>query len=191
MKKALFSFAILAAGLLVASCGNKNEKAAATEGAEAEVVVPEGYKTHEFAHFTISVPEEFTTSYDASSDNVRFESEAMLKHDDGDEYSSGAYIDCSFGTGGATPLQIKEVATNLKLGQEATGEICDEPTIDGNIILMRHYYNNEDGGYKVITWRWWIIGEDGKFIAGDIYYPDSEAKYYDGVARKIVKTIKF
>lgn len=186
MMKALFSFAIVVAGLLVASCGGKGSSGNAAE----EVVVPEGFKTYEFDNFSISVPEEFTTGDEPGSHNVRFSSEAMVKHDDGEEYSSGAYIDCSFMTEGATTAQIEETATNLKLGQEAAGEICNEPIIDGNIILMRHYHDNEDGSYKVITWRWWIVSEDGKNIAGDIYYPDTEAKYYDDVAKKIVKTIK-
>ena len=186
MKKAFISFAIVAAGLLMASCGSKGS---GSSSAATEVVVPDGYKTYEFNGFTISVPEEFTTSDEASSDNVRFSSEAMLKHDDGDEYSSSAYINCSIMTGGATPSQIKETAQNLKLGQEATGETCDEPTIDGNTILMRHYYTNDDGS-KVITWRWWIVSEDDKNISGSIYYDGTESKYYDDVAKKIVKTIK-
>jgi hypothetical protein len=186
MMKALFSFAIVVAGLFVASCGGKGSSGHAAE----EVVVPEGFTTYEFANFSISVPEEFTTSDAPDNLNVRFSSEAMLKHDDGEEYSSGAYIDCSFMNSGATTAQIKETATNMKLSQEAAGEICNEPVIDGNFILMRHYHDNEDGGAKVITWRWWIVNEDGKNIAGDIYYPDTEAKYYDDVAKKIVKTIK-
>ncbi len=189
MKKAFISFAIVAAGLLMASCGSKGS---GSSSAATEVVVPDGYKTYEFTNFTISVPEEFTPgeeqNYDGST-TVRFSSEKLLLHDDGDEYSSSAYIDCGSMTGGATPSQIKETAQNLKLGQEATGETCDEPTIDGNAILMRHYYTNDDGS-KVITWRWWIVSDDGKNIAGSIYYDGSESKYYDDVAKKIVKTIK-
>lgn len=188
MKKALFSFAIVAAALLVASCGNKGGNTQATDEKEAEAVVPDGYKTHEFSHFFVSVPDEF--SHDGENDygestSVRFYSEAMVKHDDGEEYSSSATIDCGFMTGGSTPSQIKETATNLKLGREATGDTCDEPIIDGNTILMRTYY---DG---VITWRWWIVSDSGNNIAGNICYPETEAKYYDGMAQKIVKTIKF
>lgn len=192
MKKAFFSFAIVAAGLFVASCGNKNANAKTVEGSEeqAEAAVPEGFKTHEFANFTISLPEEFTTSSDASSDNVTFSSEAMLKLDNGEETSSSANINCGFMTGGATPAQVKETAATMKASQEASGETCDEPIIDGNIILMRHWYDPGEG-YKVITWRWWIVSEDGKNIAGNIYYPDTQGKYYDDMAKKIVKTIKF
>lgn len=192
MKKLFLSLAIVAAGLLVASCGSKGSSSNGSGSAETEVVVPDGYKTYEFTNFSISVPEEFTPGEEQNyggSTTVRFTSEKMLKHDDGDEYSSSAYIDCGFMPGGATPSQIKETAQNLKLGQEATGETCDEPTIDGNIILMRHYYTNDDGS-KVITWRWWIVSEDGKNITGDIYYDGTESKYYDDVAKKIVKTIK-
>ena len=52
--KALFSFAIVVAGLFVASCGGKGSSGHAAE----EVVVPEGFTTYEFANFSISVPEE-------------------------------------------------------------------------------------------------------------------------------------
>ncbi len=192
MKKALFSFAIVAAGLLVASCGSKSGNGQQQAGEQqAEVVVPDGYKTHELAHFTISVPEEFTPgeeqNYDGST-TVRFTSEKMLTLDDG-EYSSSATIDAHYMTGGATPSQIKEAATNLKLSQEAAGETCDEPTIDGNTILMRHFH--EADGYKVITWRWIVVSDKGDNYGGNISYPDTQAKYYDGVAQKIVKTIKF
>ena len=191
MKKVLFSFAIVAAGLLVASCGSKSGNGQQAAEQQAEVVVPDGYKTHDLAHFTISVPEEFTPGEEQNYDGnttVRFTSEKMLTLDDG-EYSSSATIDAHFMTGGATPSQIKEAATNLKLGQEATGETCDEPIIDSNTILMRHYYDAD--GYKVITWRWIVVSDKGDNIGGNICYPDTQAKYYDGVAQKIVKTIKF
>lgn len=192
MKKVLFS--VVAAGLLVTSCGNKAAASSAEASTEqqteqAEASVPEGYKTHEFAHFSVSLPEEFTTSYDASSDNVTFSSEAMLKLDNGEEVSSSANVNCGFLADGAKPNQIKETAASMKASQEATGETCDEPIIDGNIILMRHWYDPGEG-YKVITWRWWIVSEDGKNVAGNIYFPDSQAKFYDDVAKKIVKSIK-
>ncbi len=194
MKKALFSFAIVAAGLLVVSCGSKGGNSQQQAGEQAEVVVPDGYKTYEFAHFTMSVPEEFTPGEEqdyGGPTNVRYTSEKMLMHDDGDEYTSSATIDCGYaGAEGATTSQIKEVATNLKLSQEAAGETCDEPVIDGNIVLMRHY-NDSGDGYKMITWRWWILTDSGKGISGNINYPETEAKYYDGLAQKIVKTIRF
>ena len=187
MKKAFLCFAIVAAGLLVASCGSKGSGSATTE-----VVVSDGYKTYEFANFTISVPEEFTPgeeqNYDGST-TVRFDSERRLKLDDGDEYSSSATINCGSMAGGATPSQIKETAQTMKLSQEATGETCDEPVIDGNIILMRHYHDTSEGN-KFITWRWWIVSDSGMNISGSIDYPDTQSKYYDDVAKKIVKTIR-
>lgn len=192
MKKVIFSFAIVAAGLLVASCGNKSVtngadgKDSATVAADA---APTGYKSFEFTKFSVCVPEEFKTSYDANSDNARFDSDKMLKHDDGQEYSSSATIDVGFLESGGTPSQIKETAQTMKLSQEATGETCDEPIIDGNTILMRHYHTN-DSGEKLITWRWWIVSDSGKNINGNIAYPEKESKFYDGVAQNIVKNIK-
>ncbi len=186
------TIAIVAAGLLVASCGNKNGGNAEEKGAgeeKGEATVPDGFKTHEFAHFSISLPEEFKTSYEAESDNVTFDSDSIYTLEDGTEESSLAYVNCGVMTGGATPSQIKETATNLKLGQEATGETCDEPTIEGNVIMMRHWHQEDD--CKVITWRWWIVREDGTNIAGSIYYPDTQAKFYDPVVVPMVKSIKF
>ena len=196
MKK-IYQFAIVAvAAITLAACGGKGGAQAAegaAEAAEQETAVPEGYKTHEFAHFTISLPEEFTTSGEQDygvSTSVRFDSEATLMLDGDEETLSSATIDCGFMSDGAKPSQIKETAQNLKLGQEAAGETCDEPVIDGNIILMRHYHDNGDG-QKGITWQWWIVSESGNNISGNIFYPESQAKYYDGMAQKIVKTIKF
>ena len=148
MKKVLFS--VVAAGLLVTSCGNKaaatsTEASSEQQSEQVEAAVPDGYKTHEFANFTISLPEEFTTSYDASSDNVTFSSEATLKLDNGEEVSSSANVNCGFMTDGAKPAQIKETAATMKASQEASGETCDEPIIDGNIILMRHWYDPGEG----------------------------------------------
>ena len=191
MKKAFLGIAVEAAGLLVASCGNKAEAPAAeaSEGQQTETAAPDGFKTHEFANFSISVPEEFTTSSDASSDIVSFSSEATLKLDNGEETSSSANIDVSLMTDGAKPDQVKETAATMKASQEASGETCDEPVIDGNVILMRHFHDSGDG-YKVITWRWWIVSEDGRNVAGNIYYPDTQAKFYDPIVTPMVKSIK-
>ena len=194
MKKVFFSFAVVAvAAIALAACGNKSANAQAAEGAadgqQAEAAVPDGFKTHEFAHFAISLPQEFKTSYEAESDNVTFDSDSIYTLEDGTEVSSSANVNCGFMTGGATPSQVKETAQNLKLGQEATGETCDEPKIDGNIILMRHWYQNDDE--KVITWRWWIVSESGNNIAGNIYFPESQAKLYEPYVEAIVKSIKF
>lgn len=196
MKKTFLTIVVVAAGLLVTSCGNKAAAPAAEASGEqaelAEAAVPEGFKTHDFANYSISLPEEFTTSGEqdyGGSTTVRFSSEALLKLDDGEEVSSSATIDCGFMADGAQPAQVKDTAATMKASQEAAGETCDEPVIDGNIILMRHY-NDLGDGHKGITWRWWIVSDDGKNISGNIFYPDTQAKYYDGLAQKIVKTIK-
>lgn len=92
-------------------------------------------------------------------------------------------------TDGAKPDQVKETAATMKASQEASGETCDEPVIEGNVILMRHFHDSGDG-YKVITWRWWIVSEDGRNVAGNIYYPDTQAKFYDPIVTPMVKSIK-
>ena len=196
MKKAVLSIAVIAAAIAMSSCGNKSNAPAANgnEASEklAEAAVPNGFKTYEFANFSISVPEDFIPGEEqdyGGSTTVRFATEKMVKHDDGEEYSSSATIDCGYVADGSTPSQIKEVASTMKLSQEAAGETCDEPIIDGNTILMRHYIDSGKG-YKVITWRWWILSDSGKSVAGNISYSDTEGKYYDGIAQQIVKTIK-
>lgn len=186
MKKNLIII-LAAVGLTLTACGSKGSGNAAEQ--QTETAVPEGFKTHEFAHFSISVPEEFTTSSDASSDIVSFSSEAMLKLDNGEETSSSANIDVSLMTDGAKPDQVKETAATMKASQEAAGETCDEPVIEGNTILMRHFHDSGDG-YKVITWRWWIVSEDGRNVAGNIYYPETQAKFYDPIVTPMVKSIK-
>ena len=128
MKKALFSFAVVAfAAITMSSCGSKGSASPAGEE-QAEAVVPEGFKTYEFAHYSISVPEEFTTSGESDyggTTTVRFSSESMLKLDDGAEVSSSATIDCGSMSDGATPAQAKETAATMKTSQEAAGETCD------------------------------------------------------------------
>lgn len=192
MKKALFRFVVVAfAAIAISSCGGKGSASPAGEE-QAEAVVPEGYKTHEFAHYSISVPEEFATSGESDyggTTTVRFSSESMLKLDDGTEVSSSATIDCGSTSDGAKPAQVSETASTMKASQEAAGETCDEPVIDGNIILMRHCHDIGDG-QKGITWRWWIVSESGVNVSGNIFYPETQSKYYDGVAEKIVKTIR-
>ena len=185
MKKVFFSLAIMAMGLLMASCGNKAE---ANNNGDQDGVPAEGYKTYEFTNFSVSVPEEFKTSYEASSDMARFDSDAKHTLDDGEEVSSSATIDVGFLADGATPDKVKETATTMKFSQEATGETCEEPVIDGNIILMRQYGVADD--VKYITERWWIVSESGKNISGNIFYPEKEAKFYEGVGAKIAKSIK-
>ena len=192
MKKTFLTLAVVvASAIALAACGGK-DNATKTGDEQQEAVALDGYKTHEFAHFTISLPEEFTTTGEqdyGGTTTVRFSSEKMLKLNDDEEISSSATIDCSAMSDGAKPAQVKETAATMKASQEAAGETCDEPVIDGNIILMRHYHDIGDGE-NGISWRWWIVSESGKNISGNLFYPESQAKFYDGMAQKIVKTIK-
>ena len=178
------SIAMMAvAALGVVACGEKTGAQEAGQQTEAaEAAVPDGFKTHEFAHFTISLPEEFTTT-------VRFDSEAPLKLENGEETTSSATIDCGFMSDGAKPANIKETAATMKASQEAAGETCDEPKIDGNVILMRHYHELDEGE-KGVTWRWWIVSESGGNVSGNIFFPESQAKVYEPLVEQIVKSIK-
>lgn len=190
MKRFFLNTLIVVTVLFFASCGNKsNAQPAEDNTTQAPEAASGDFVTHEFTNFSISVPKEFTTSNDASSDIVRFSSEAIHTLDDGTEFSSYAYIDVSFMTGGGTLDNISETASTMKMSEEAKGETCDEPRIDGNVITMRTWHANDDGS-KVITWRWWIVSAEGKNVAGNIYYPEEEAKFYDPVVTDIVNSIR-
>ena len=191
MKKVLMSIAMMAvAALGVVACGEKT--GAQEAGQQTEAAVPDGFKTHEFAHFTISLPEEFTTTGEqdyGGTTTVRFDSEAPLKLENGEETTSSATIDCGFMSDGAKPANIKETAATMKASQEAAGETCDEPKIDGNVILMRHFHELDEGE-KGVTWRWWIVSESGGNVSGNIFFLESQAKVYEPLVEQIVKSIK-
>ena len=120
---------------------------------------------------------------------MRFDSEAPLKLENGEETTSSATIDCGFMSDGAKPANIKETAATMKASQEAAGETCDEPKIDGNVILMRHFHELDEGD-KGVTWRWWIVSESGGNVSGNIFFPESQAKVYEPLVEQIVKSIK-
>lgn len=190
MKKTFILVSILTAGLFTFACGNNtNAQNADTSSQQAFEASDSDYVTHEFSKFSISVPREFSTSSDESSEIVRFSSDAIHTLDDGTEFSSSAYIDVSFMSDGATPGQLRETATNMKLSEEAKGETCDEPVIEDNVVTMRTYHDDDDGN-QVVTWRWWIVSEGGNNVAGNIYYSSKEAKFYESVVMPIVKSIK-
>lgn len=188
MNRILCSIAIITiAGTAMIACGNKSEQNTASVESSLSVT-PKGYKIHEFAHFTISVPEEFTTSDEMNSDIVRFSSEASNKWDDGNEHSSTATIDSYFMVDSSTS-DIKTIANTMKLSEEAKGETCEKPEIDGNIITMRSYHSLDEGG-KFITQRFWIVGKDGKHVGGNLSYNEKESKFYDAAFFSIVQSVK-
>ena len=165
------SIAMMAvAALGVVACGEKTGAQEAGQQTEAaEAAVPDGFKTHEFAHFTISLPEEFTTTGEqdyGGTTTVRFDSEAPLKLENGEETTSSATIDCGFMSDGAKPANI-----------------------DGNVIMMRHFHELDEGD-KGVTWRWWIVSESGGNVSGNIFFPESQAKVYEPLVEHIVKSIK-
>ena len=76
MKKALFSIAIVAAGLLVVSCGNKSEekKAAEADGQQTEATATADEASAgavaECDHFKVTVPDGWEFNNNTSSENV-------------------------------------------------------------------------------------------------------------------------
>ena len=192
MKKALFVIATVAAGLFVASCGNKN-----ANSQSAEAVVPEGYQTYETSNFSISVPKDFKkTDLSNDNDHLQFDAETLLKHSDGDEYTSSIKVDAAFNTGWSTDLMgnafnMKDYANNLKMMREQQNEICEEPVIEGNTMILRTHYNTGDSDNEYQFNNIWFTVVDGdKGVGGTISYVQEEADTYDSVVMPIVKSIK-
>lgn len=155
MKKTLFSIAIVAAGLLVASCGNKSANAEATEASgnqteqAAEAAPAEEGATVECENFTLTVPAGLKYNENASSstsvtldapDYGQFESVTIYLNKE--QASADKLLDEYFGDGA---------------GKEKSGDV----TI-GNMNFKQLYYidssdNNSDlfaeasGGVLVVS----------------------------------------
>ncbi|MBR3479616.1 MAG: hypothetical protein IKH32_02770 [Prevotella sp.] len=150
MKKALFSFAIVAAGLLVASCGNKSGNAKEAEPVEAEVV------------------DETPVAAAAECDNFTLTAPAGLKFNENASSSTSITLDApDYGQFESVTIYLnKEEKSAEKLrdqyyGDGAGKEKADDVTI-GNLTFKQLYYtesadNNSDlfaeveGGVLVLS----------------------------------------
>ena len=181
-------FASLLCLMLMCCSGNVNAHVS-TDSEKSDSAETGDFVTHDFAHFSISTPREFATTSDATSDNVRFSSDTVHVLADGSEFSSSAYIDAYFLPDGATPCKLQETATTMKLSEEAKGETCEEPQIEGNLITMRTWHASDDGD-KVITWRFWLVSPDGRNVGGQIYFSDKEESFYEPMVTDIIRSVR-
>ena len=156
----------------------------------ARAAAPEGYKTLDFPGFTVSLPNEFQKSEGWSSESqMSFNSNAVNVRDDGDEYLSSATINLYEMDTDMEDLNLNEVGQNMMWSAKAMDEVCDEPIIEGNTVIMR---STIDTGYGLlVSWRFVVINEDGRTAGGTISYHEGDAKVYEGIVMPIIQSIQF
>ena len=156
----------------------------------AYAAAPEGYKTLDFPGFTVSLPDEFQKSEGWSSESqMSFNSNAVNVRDDGDEYLSSATITLYEMDTDMEDLNMNEAAQNVLWSAKAMEEVCDEPIIEGNTIMLR---STIDTGYGLlVSWRFIVINEDGKTAGGTISYHEGDTKVYQGIVKPIIQSIQF
>lgn len=157
MKKTLFSIAIVAAGLLVASCGNKSANAQAEasdeqqteEAAPAEAAPAEAAATVESEFFTLAVPAGLKYNEDASSstsvtldapDYGQFESIVIYLNKE--ETSAEKLRDTYFGDGAG-----KEKAADVTIGSQTFKQLYYIDSADNNSDL----FSEANGGVLVVS----------------------------------------
>ncbi len=147
---------------------------------------PDDYQTIETAGYTISLPKEFQTSSNLSNDYIQFRSNATNTWDDGEEHRSSAVINLTYQDGGgATPGNIKELAQNLKAMYKALGNICDEPKVVDNVVVLRMTDGDEE-----VSWSFVVVTKEGKNLNGQVEYKAGEAKFYDAMVERMAKSVK-
>ena len=156
----------------------------------AHAAAPKGSKTIDFPGFTVSIPGEFEKSEGWSSESqMSFNSNAVNVRDDGDEYLSSANISVYEMENDIEDLNMNEFAANMTGSARAMDEVCDEPIIKGNTVILR---STIDTGYGfAINWRFIVINEDGKTAGGTISYHEGDAKFYEGIVMPIIQSIQF
>ena len=126
MKKVLFSIAIVAAGLLVASCGNKSEenKTAEVDGQQTEAAATteeaSAGAVAECDHFKVTVPEGWEFNKDTSSENV-----VNLEAKEFGEFES-VYLFFN-----KEKTSAEEMANEFFAGNESTKQKAEDVTIGG------------------------------------------------------------
>ena len=120
---------------------------------------------------------------------MSFNSNAVNVRDDGDEYLSSATISVYETETDIEDLNLNEVAQNMMWSARAMEEVCDEPIIEVNTVILRSTSDVGDG--IVIYWRFIVINEDGKTAGGTISYYGGDAKFYDGIVMPIIQSIQF
>lgn len=155
---------------------------------KAFAAVPDGYKTIDYPAFTVSLPAEFEKSEGWSCETqMSFNSNAVNVRDDGDEYLSSATITV-YETEGEIE-ELNEFAQNMMWSAKAMDEVCDEPIVEGNTVILRSTIELDEG--YLINWRFNVINENGKVAGGTISYHVGDTKYYEGIVMPIIQSVQF
>ena len=155
---------------------------------KAFAAVSDGYKTIDYPAFTVSLPAEFEKSEGWSCETqMSFNSNAVNVRDDGDEYLSSATISV-YETEGEID-EINDFAQNMKGSATAMDEVCDEPIVEGNTVILRSTIELDEG--YLINWRFVVINENVKVAGGTISYHVGDAKYYEGIVMPIIQSVQF
>ena len=153
MKKALFSIAVVAAGLFVASCGNKSDNTQTAEASEeqteqAEVAPAEG-ATAECDNFTLTVPagwklnENSTTSTSVTLDTPDYgQFESVTIYLNKEETSAAKLLDQYFGDGAD-----KQKAEDVTIGNQTFKQLYYVDSSDNNSDL----FTEANGGVLVLS----------------------------------------
>ena len=152
MKKALFSIAVVAAGLFVASCGNKSDNAQTAEASEEQTeqaeAAPTG-ATAECDNFTLTVPAGWKYSENSSSstsvtldtpDYGQFESVTIYLNKE--ETSAAKLLDQYFGDGAD-----KQKAEDVTIGDLTFKQLYYVDSSDNNSDL----FTEANGGVLVLS----------------------------------------
>ena len=151
MKKILLSIVVVAAGLFVASCGNKQEQApeAAGDEQQTEAQAPEAGETVECDNFTLAVPSGWKYNENGSSsttitldapDYGQFESVTIYVNKE--ETSAEKLRDQYFGDGAD-----KEKAADVTIGGKTFKQLYYTESSDNNSDL----FTEVDGGVLVVS----------------------------------------
>jgi len=190
MKRFFLSFAAVVAAVLLITGANECRAAETSCEKLMADVLPEDFQVFATPYFTISCPKEFQKSdMELGDEYLMLKTERLVQHEDGDEYTSSAQINVNYSTGGPTPNQIGEYAANFKASRKALEETCDEPVIDGNLVILRTYDGDED--YCTVNNFFTLIGKDGACIFGIISYDQADAHAYEDCVMPIIRSAKF
>ena len=151
MKKILFSIVVVAAGLFVASCGNKQEQApeAAGDEQQTEAQAPEAGETVECDNFTLAVPSGWKYNENGSSsttitldapDYGQFESVTIYLNKE--QASAEKLLDEYFGDGAG-----KEKSGDVTIGNMTFKQLYYTDSADNNSDL----FAEANGGVLVVS----------------------------------------
>jgi hypothetical protein len=174
MKKVLFSIAIVAAGLLVASCGNKSGKN--TEGADSASVtdqLPEGFVHYEGGLYSFDCPQALSNS--GTNDTIYL--------CNAPDRNASLYVHWAIDQKTVDDGLQKMADRMLRMNSDQ--EIVQQPTIEGNLLTFR--LKDTDKGRTVA--HFYLMGEGGKILYGNMTYEAEAEGLYAPTFEPFVKSL--